>query len=182
MSLDATVGGANSNSYLTRAEADAYWASRLFREVWDDAEPADKDAALQWATRLIDAVFIWTGVAATSTQALGWPRIGMLSRNGFAIPETVIPNDLKAAVAEFAGQLSAENRTEDDDALRRGLSSIKVGPVALTFKRSLTELELLSPELAYLSQTVPDAVRQLIPLSWYMLETEDITLLFEADQ
>lgn len=63
MALDATVGGANANSYLTVAEADAYFAARLHSDVWDALSEGEgegegdstKEAALIWATRLFDS-------------------------------------------------------------------------------------------------------------------------------
>lgn len=188
MALDFSVGGASSNSYLSLTEAQAYWESRLFTDSWDDSD--GQEAALMWATRLMDAAFIWTGVAASSSQALGWPRVGMLTRNGFAIAETEIPTDLKNATAELAGSLSAEDITESNEILRLGLTGVKVGPVDLKFKGGTgaqttsqrnADLMLQSPEFAYASQMIPDSVRILIPGSWYVRALLGLPIFFEAD-
>lgn len=184
--VDSTVGGANSNSYLTVEEADAYWEAHLYADAWNDT---DKEAAVIWATRVMDASFVWTGQAATATQALGWPREGMYTRNGFPIANDVIPVDLKNATAELAGQLAASNLTETNEAARAGLTKLKVGPVELGWTdRAASSIALLNaqlkaklPEFQY--AMIPDAVRALIPPSWYervLLISNSI--IFEADR
>ena len=116
--IDATVGGANANSYLTLAEAQAYFDTRLPVAGWDDAD--DQNVLLIMATRTLDRLLTpyktlftmngrnyyrvrpqWTGAAATQTQRLAWPRTGMFDANGFAIASNVIPEDLKFATAEI---------------------------------------------------------------------------------
>lgn len=188
MALDATPGGASANSYLTVVEADAYMDTRLFNDGWEDAESSTKASALMWGTRLLDAAFQWTGGAASETQALCWPRVGMLTRNGVTIDESTLPVDLKAACAEFARQLVVDDRSEDNEALRRGLSLLQVGPVKMQFKDSFSSsVELRNtdiirqwPQLAYVSQLVPDAVRQLLPASWYRRELLTRPFVFEV--
>lgn len=181
--LIATPGASNANSYATLVEGDAYADSRLYSDVWNDGdEDPGKVQALISATSWLDALFIWTGAAATSTQALAWPRTGMLSRNGFAIPSNEIPFDLKKATVEFAIWLMTEQRTADNEAEKQGISAIKAGPVELKFKEvrsgtsdvlSLADAEVIrmGPDFAYLSRFVPDAVRALIPPSWYVRST-----------
>ena len=79
MSLDATVGGADANSYLTVSAADDYFNARLNSDDWLNAVPADKEKALIQATRILDQYCIWLGIKADTTtpQALEWPRIGI---------------------------------------------------------------------------------------------------------
>lgn len=96
--LNATIGGARSNSYLTYAEANAYFDERLALAVpWSTS---GQEAALIMATRVLDALAQpfktlfpgppayyrirrqWTGTAATAVQRLAWPRVGMLDQNG----------------------------------------------------------------------------------------------------
>jgi hypothetical protein len=97
----------------------------------------------------------WTGSVATTTQALSWGRIGMIDSLGRVIAENVIPQELKNATAELAGQLgSLGDRTLDNDIALQGITSIKAGSVALTFKDMIQ------------SQVMPDAVLALIPSHW----------------
>jgi hypothetical protein len=97
----------------------------------------------------------WTGAPATATQRLAWPRIGMVDVNGFAIAPTVIPQDLKDAVSEFAGQLLGGDRSLDNSVIVQGISSIKAGSVALSFNKEL------------MPQVLPDAVLNMMPSSWF---------------
>jgi hypothetical protein len=78
MVLDATVGGASANSYLTVADADALAAADMGPEAdrWAEAGTtvASREIALQRATREIDD-YVRPGFPRHSaTQALRFPR------------------------------------------------------------------------------------------------------------
>ncbi|CAB4190488.1 hypothetical protein UFOVP1196_63 [uncultured Caudovirales phage] len=178
--IDATVGSASANSYVTKAEADAYFATRLYPESWDNA--ADPEAALIMATRVLDMALSgqtyyeapsvnnkgqsttgvlrtrpsWTGAAVDGTQALAWPRSGMLNRNKFAIATNALPRELKEATCELTYQLLKGDRTADNDAAVQGITGIKAGSVQLSFKDSGIEI----------SKVLPDAVLMLLVPSW----------------
>ena len=79
ISIDATVGGANANSYLTLADAQAI----VDGLVQDDdvtaggsATTDQKNRALFTATQRLDRER-YLGARATDTQALQWPRTGV---------------------------------------------------------------------------------------------------------
>lgn len=171
--IDATVGGVSSNSYLTLVEAQEYFDTRLPVDGWDNAD--DQNVLLIMATRVLNALAQpfktlvpaqgsvpayyrvrrqWTGAAATATQRLAWPRSGMFDGNGNAIPLDVIPQDLKDATAEFAGQLGLSDRTLDNDVIIQGLTSLRAGSVSLGFKDNITP------------QVIPDAVYNLLVVGW----------------
>lgn len=165
----ATPGAANANSYLEVAEFDTYVSERLWvPAAVTNADQATKEKALIQATRYIDALVTWNGAAATTTQSLAWPRTGMVDRNGNAIPNNVIPSELKAATAEFAVQLLVSDRTADSDIERLGITDLKAGPVSLSFKET-------APTFA-LNRAIPDAVRFLLVPSWYVVEETTIEL------
>jgi hypothetical protein len=171
--IDASVGGIASNSYETLAEALIYFDARLEVLGWEDAD--DQTALLIMATRVLNASLqpfkelimrdkcapyyrvrrTWTGTPTTTTQALPWPRIGMYDINGNAIPSNVIPQALKDAESELAGQLGNADRTLDNDVIAQGITSIKAGSVALTFKDMIE------------AKVIPDAVWNLMPASWF---------------
>lgn len=183
VTIVATPGVANANSYVTVEEADAYFKARLpLTPPWEDAD--DKTAALAMAARVLNAVAIprrrrvddyyivgraWTGLPATTTQALAWPRIGMFDANGNAIPVDAIPQALKDAQAELAGQLIASDTTQDNAVAVQGITSIKAGSVALTFKDMITQ------------HVLPDAVWLLMPDSWFTEEIVEPALLGQFD-
>jgi hypothetical protein len=168
----ATPASPLANSYATLEEVQAYIDARIPLAGWDDAEA--QDALVIMATRTLDMMAQgrrtlvmsggvpayyrvsrkWTGSPATTTQRLAWPRIGMYDQNGNAIDPTSIPQALKDAVAEFAGQLSGGDRTLDNDVIVQGLTSVKAGSVSLAFKDNI------------MPQVIPDAVFNLLPASW----------------
>jgi hypothetical protein len=96
----------------------------------------------------------WTGAPASATQRLSWPRTGMFDANGNAIPSTVIPQALKDAESEFAGQLMGEDRTLDNSVITQGLLGLRAGSVSLQFRKGL------------LPQVIPDAVLNLLVPGW----------------
>jgi hypothetical protein len=169
----ADVGATDSNSYLTVSEAQDYFDARTAVAEWDSA--ASQEALLMMATRVLNAMLsghkalirnpqtgafyltspAWTGAIATTTQALAWPRTGMYNRNGVAIASNVVPIELKEATAELAGQLAKADRTADIDAMVQGITSVKAGSVAVTFKDMID------------AKVLPDAVWNLMPDSWY---------------
>lgn len=176
MSLVATPGAADANSYATLAEFNAYMATRVPALTWfATATDPQKEATLIMGARFLDALFTWTGTAVDAVQDMSWPRNGMLTRNGFAILNTVIPQALKDAQCEFAAQIGAGDRFSDDAAAKSNLSSVKAGSVAVTFQTVDTStsesvdmiIRRMSSELAYVSKAVPDAVRQLLVASWF---------------
>jgi hypothetical protein len=130
------------NSYATLEEADAYHASRLYSETWDAADQTTKEKALITATSLLD--------------------VSMLTRAGYTIPTTPVPQALKNATAELAKQVLGTDRTADNEVLRQGLTSLKVGEVQLNF-----DLETLKQQAnGVLPGYIPDAVRMLLLPLW----------------
>ncbi len=105
MALDATVAGTSSNSYVTLAEATAYFADRLNSSANGDwatdssgvaRTTAVKEAALVTATRRIDEEQ-FLGLKASTTQSLKWPRVAVYDEDGIAFSASAIPERVKQA-------------------------------------------------------------------------------------
>ena len=186
--LDVTVGGVSSNSYCSETEANTYFTERLPLVPPWVASGAYNAASLIMATRVLDALaqpfktFFptsggqpayykarrhWTGSPATATQRLAWPRTGMFDANGNAIASTVIPQALKEAEAEFAGQLLKADSTLDNPVAVGGITSVRAGSVSVSFKDMIE------------AKVLPDAVLNLLPASW--LTEEEITYANQFD-
>ena len=71
--LDATLAGATSNSYVDLAEADAIAANLPFAADWAALADEEKIDGLIVATRWLETLN-YTGERCTSTQRLKWPR------------------------------------------------------------------------------------------------------------
>src|SRR5258708_19869675 len=68
------TGVANANSYVDANDGDAYHEGHLYVSAWTAATTANKEAALVFATRLIDAEFQFNCWRSNDEQALQWPR------------------------------------------------------------------------------------------------------------
>lgn len=178
VTIVATAGASNANSYVTLAEANAYFDARVpLTPPWADDVELDT-AALVMAARVLDSMLSehrrlvrqsyrggvvkyylvsphWTGTPTTTTQALAWPRDSMFDALGRVILNTVIPQGLKNAQCELAGQLRKSDRTIDNDVSVQGVSSVKAGSVSVTFK------DTIEPWV------VPDMVWNLMCDTWF---------------
>lgn len=188
----ATANDSTANSFITLAEYAYYHERRLPLDpvVTTTGDVAARNVIM--ATRVLSMMSVarksirwdkngapyyytsraWTGAVATATQALAWGRTGMYDRLGRAIASTTIPQELKDATSELAGQLgSLGDRTLDNDIATQGITSLKAGSVALTFKDVIS------------AQVLPDAVLNLLPPSWLTDEIVDYavqTVVFES--
>ena len=79
VTIDATAGGANANSYITLAQADAYVEAMISStdvSKWDTGNTDSRNRALAAAAQRLDRER-FLGARATDTQALQWPRTGV---------------------------------------------------------------------------------------------------------
>lgn len=124
----------NTNSYVTVAEADTYFETRIDSANWIDASDEIKEQALVTATQLIDD-HAWIGSAVSSSQALAWPRSSVIywdDRLGLqmSVDEDVVPTRVKTAVFEQALHL-----VNNEDLLAgtvQTFESISVGSISLS--------------------------------------------------
>jgi hypothetical protein len=133
IAIIATVGSPDANSYSTLAEADEFFSGHPYAAAWDQATEDQKTRALVAATRLLDEQWEWDGNVVAETQRLAWPRYGLYYDSGWYILDTVIPEKLKQATAEFARQLLVEDRTADNGIATAGISAISAGSVSVDF-------------------------------------------------
>lgn len=190
--VKATPNGADSNSFVTLSEYALYWT---LRAPLDPVVIVTGDIAARnviFATRVLSSMIqprrtlrwdkdgkpyyyisrTWTGSVATDTQALAWGRIGMYDELGRVIASDSIPQRLKDTTSELAGQLGNSDRTLDNEIAVQGITSIKAGSIALTFKEAIE------------AQVLPDAVFNLLVPSWLTDEQIEYglgkTFIFQA--
>jgi hypothetical protein len=102
--IDATLGGASANSYVTLADADAYFETTPDSSTWTDKTNDQKNRALISATRWIDALSFY-GDRCSTTQALKWPREDY-TVDGIDLACTLIPVGIEVATYELARALA----------------------------------------------------------------------------
>lgn len=130
MALDATPSGAASDSYATLAEATAYHLTRLHSEEWAASVDAKREAALKWATQLIDQLETPSGSQKyLSTQKLRWPRSYVYDLDGTRLPTNIVPDPIRSACCEMAYHLLVDDRTAESGLLE--VDTITVGPLTI---------------------------------------------------
>lgn len=143
--LDATVGGTDSNSYITVADATTYFDERLKPvDVWTNASSDDQIRALITSTRRLDAED-WEGVKVTTGQALDWPRYSATDEDGEEYDNAVIPQVVKDATCETALALLVSHVDGVDKLADTGLEpfdAAKVGPMDMEKDKSFTAGQL----------------------------------------
>jgi hypothetical protein len=106
------TGKVDANSYASVADGDAYHDGHLYASAWTAATTANKEKALVFATRLIDAEFRFKGVKANSAQALQWPREECRDPDGADyLASDAVPSAVVNATCELARELLIKDRT-----------------------------------------------------------------------
>lgn len=184
VTLNSTPGDPNANTFATLAYLKAYIPTRLPQVAWAVAALATGSAgddtlsyALIAAARELRACFRWNGTIAVAGQALSFPRVGLLTRNGEALPSNgtgCLPTDLLDAQSEWALQLGASDLLSDNDAVKKGVLGVKAGSVGVNFQAVADTLESADTfnrknraAMSYVSGVVPDEVRRLLVPGWY---------------
>lgn len=155
LTLDATVGGATSNSYVTQARATALLEATPFSTAW--AAVTAKDECIVHATTMLDVTFDWVGnrTDLVTPQALEWPRVNAyVDDRGPVIPNAAIPIEVERATAHLAYFYSQQTAQPEDSA---GVESVEVPPgVKLKFKPTQV------PDTPATPSYIRDMVRKLI--------------------
>jgi len=149
LTLVSTPASPSANAYVNEATAGSYLTGeRLYTTAWVGADVPRREAALMWATALLDRVADWNGLRRTVAQSLRWPRTGVYDEDGFALDYDTIPKQLERATSVFALYLLARDRLAEPDVLGLGLSAIG-GKVSLTIDPSQV-LALVPKEVIFL--------------------------------
>jgi len=148
ITIDATVGGASANSYLTLAAAQDLIDGMVENDdvtAWASATTDQKNRALYSATQRLDRER-FLGARATDTQALQWPRTGVRKPdtyiNTYAIgfpfkittdyfTDTEVPDQIKQAQVVLAVYL---NNNKDGMGLSglEDYKSVTIGSLSVT--------------------------------------------------
>lgn len=133
MPLITTPGDADADAYITLVDFKAY-CDRYGHEY-----PAADDTAIEQAVRRatagIDAKYRhrFLGEAASSSQALEWPRSDVTFR-GDELPDAEIPAQVVRATAEAAVREIADPGSIAPDLERGGrIKSLQAGSVGVTY-------------------------------------------------
>ncbi len=137
--IDAEVGGATANSFVTLAEAEAYFAERPDASPWAAADGMTKERALLMAARMLERLR-WHGARATATQALGWPRAGAPGAEEGAVPRVIKDAQCEEALAWLRPELVHRRRLR-----AAGVTTAEIDGAREAYSPPATD-ELLSPD------------------------------------
>ena len=102
--IDATIKGANANSYVTLSESNDYFDTSPDSSTWTNKSDDQKKRALISATRWIDTL-VFYGDRCDESQALKFPRTNY-QVDGVELACTLIPQNIKYAQFELAFALA----------------------------------------------------------------------------
>ena len=129
VTIDATAGGANANSYITLTEANTFVEAMIESTdvgKWTTGTDDSRNRALTAAAERLDRER-FLGARATDTQARQWPRTGVRKPDTYVntyatgfpfrisedyFTDTEIPDQVKRAQIELAVYL--KNNTDEE--------------------------------------------------------------------
>jgi hypothetical protein len=134
--MTLTVAPASgANSYASLAATDAYHAVRA-NATWTGTDEA-KESALIRATQWLDGRYRsrWPGLRTGGrSQALEWPRSGVVDMEGNGITEDEVPVEVVNATMEAAlRELVAPGSLAPDYVANTGVKRERVGPLEVEY-------------------------------------------------
>ena len=157
--LDATVGGVDSNSYVTLDEANTYFLSRANSTAWNDITDDEiKKSLLISATDRIDFES-FDGFLVDTAQSLSFPRYDLPLLDGRDV-DSIIPKQIKKAVYELAIHINGTDISKPD-LTNAPIEQVRVGGIDVKYKLDKNDNATSS------SQELPPFVLYLLdPLSY----------------
>jgi hypothetical protein len=108
--------------YINLTEANEYFSNRLHADAWAEASDADKEKALQQATKAIDRQPL-KGRKTDTAQTLAFPRY----------PDTEIPAAVKEACCEEALAILESGNSQRRKLQQEGVQSFTLGNMSETY-------------------------------------------------
>ncbi|BAQ18316.1 DnaT-like ssDNA-binding protein [Methyloceanibacter caenitepidi] len=149
MALEVEDGTGKSN-------ADAFDALANVKTYWDakgtDYSSYDDDAieqAIRRSTSILSNSYTWKGTRVNGRdQALAWPRYGVEDSEGWYVPATEVPKEVKEATAEIAlRELVSPGSMTPDVTLSDKVKREKVGSLEVEYANAQTGAEASRPVL-----------------------------------
>ena len=166
--VELTIG---ENTYVTLADAEAYFAGRLYAGAWNDTTDSDKARALISATRSVENLTIKFR-RTVPTQTLNFPRriirdIATMDDWQWiysVYDDTKVPQEVKDSECEEAFALLRYGDSERLRLQQQGVTSITLGKMQEQYGSGHSQMGLLSAD-AYRMMTpwIAGAVRIVRP-------------------
>ena len=132
LTVETGTGSASSDAYISVADADTYHAAKG-NATWTGTD-ADKETAIRRATSVLDG-YNWQGLRTNGrSQALAWPRSGVIDKEGYGIDSDEIPSEIVDACAELALRELVTPGTMTPDVIPgEAIKSLSAGSVSIEY-------------------------------------------------
>lgn len=129
------------NSYVTLAEANAYFEHKLDIAAWIDAADSMKEQALVTATAYLDGL-VWIGTVVSESQTLAFPRINAEYNDPFlgsivTLDGNSIPKRVLNACKELAYHFLNNDGILDDTG---SVTSLSIGDIRLELPQGASKI------------------------------------------
>ena len=133
--INATIKGENSNSYVTLSEANDYFDTSPDSSTWTNKTDDQKKRSLISAARWIDTL-VFYGDRCDDGQALKFPR-NNYQVDGVELACSKIPNNIKYAQYELARALANDTDAMTGNVGTNGnIAEAKLGDLAVKYNTS----------------------------------------------
>jgi hypothetical protein len=149
------TGLANANAFISVAFANAYFAD-TGNTVWDAYTDTVCEQAIVRATAYLSNAFSWKGTPVLPrVQALAWPRTGVKDGEGYDVPVSPIPIEIRRACAEIALREAATPGVMTPDVtLSAAVKREKIGPMEVEYLNQNTGADASRPVLLAVSALI----------------------------
>ncbi len=113
-----------AHSYVSLAEAGAYFADRLGTEAWTTADTNARECALLMAMRELERLR-WHGEKMSATQPLCWPRRGAAGVMAGVIPPTICAAQCEEALAWLQPAVTRRRLLRDAGVTRAQVDTVR---------------------------------------------------------
>ena len=137
------IGGNTYEVYGDVAAAEDYMVARLGSEAWMCASANDRAKALVSATRMLERTS-WQGdPTGVLGQVLAWPRTGLLDKEGDALDDQTVPQEVVDASFELALKLLEDAELQDQvSAESSNIKRLKAGSAEIEYFRQVEGTKL----------------------------------------
>lgn len=164
MALDTTYTSATFNTYITEAEADTLVGNQEILNGsigWSSLPAGSKEVHILNAVREVNAKD-WAGArsAGIIVTNMEFPRSGLTYKDGSAVPDTLIPEDIKSLTACYIYKWIKTGGSGQSTAVIGAVKSKSVGGVTIQYETgggSSTTTTLTTDEDACLSGYIDDS-------------------------
>ena len=149
--IEDGTGLANAEAYASVAYCDQYHSDRG-NTLWaTDMTTDQKEQSIRRAADFMSQTYRtkWLGFRRHSTQALDWPRVGVVVDKFVVVLDSVVPDDIKKANAElaFKGAFGDLNTDQTQGVIRK-----KVDGIEIEFDKNSPQTKKILSALGMLTQ------------------------------